>query len=47
MMCNSKDANLIADYGVDEAKRKPSRNETAFSVTPYYAKSRVLQKQAN
>jgi hypothetical protein len=45
MVCDREDADLIADEGVDDAKREASRDKTTFPMTPHGAEAGVLQEE--
>jgi len=47
VVCDGKDANLIADNRVDDTERKSSRDEATLALAPHGAKARILKQKTD
>jgi len=47
VVCDGKDANLIADNRVDDTERKSLRDEATLALAPHGAKARILKQKTD
>ena len=47
MVRDREDADLLANYGVDDAEREASCDKTTFAATPHRAETWILHEKAD